>query len=128
MSIPTLLEVEIEDQFESLHKAKFGSEEYTAGVNGLTKLLGTYKEMNEFEHNAIEEQKNREFDKEFKEKQMRENKKSQWFRYGIDIASLVLPLGVAIWGTVAEFAFENDGGCITTLMGRGWLNKLLPKK
>lgn len=127
MSIPTLLEVEIEDQFEHLSKVEFGSEQYKAGVDGLTKLLDRSMEMNKLEYEAEEGQKNREIDNEFKQKQMDEEKKSRWIQNGIAAASIILPIIVAVWGTKASFKFEETG-TVTTIMGRGWINKLLPKK
>ena len=118
MSIPTLLEVEIEDQFEHLSKVEFGSEQYKAGVDGLTKLLDRSMEMNKLEYEAEEGRKNREIDNEFKQKQMDEEKKSRWVQHAI---------AAAVWGTKASFKFEETG-TVTTIMGRGWINKLLPKK
>lgn len=127
MSIPTLLEVEIEDQFEHLNKVEFGSEQYKAGVDGLTKLIDRSMEINKIEYEAEEERKNREIDNEFKQKQMDEEKKSRWVQHAISVASIILPIAAAVWGTKASFKFEETG-TITTVMGRGWINKLLPKK
>ena len=127
MSIPTLLEVEIEDQFEHLSKVEFGSEQYKAGVDGLTKLLDRSMEMNKLEYEAEEGRKNREIDNELKQKQMDEEKKSRWIQHGIALAGIILPIAAAVWGTKASFKFEETG-TVTTIMGRGWINKLLPKK
>lgn len=127
MSIPTLLEVEIEDQFEHLSKVEFGSEQYKAGVDGLTKLLDRSMEMNKLEYEAEEGRKNREIDNEFKQKQMDEDKKSRWIQHVISAAGIILPIAAAVWGTKSSFKFEETG-TVTTIMGRGWINKLLPKK
>lgn len=127
MSIPTLLEVEIEDQFEHLSKVEFGSEQYKAGVDGLTKLLDRSMEMNKLEYEAEEGRKNREIDNEFKQKQMDEEKKSRWIQHVISAAGIILPIAAAVWGTKSSFKFEETG-TVTTIMGRGWINKLLPKK
>ena len=127
MSIPTLLEVEIEDQFEHLSKVEFGSEQYKAGVDGLTKLLDRSIEMNKIEYEADEVRKNREIDNQFKQKQMDDEKKSRWVQHAISAASIILPIVAAVWGTKASFKFEETG-TITTVMGRGWINKLFPKK
>lgn len=127
MSIPTLLEVEIEDQFEHLSKVEFGSEQYKAGVDGLTKLLDRSMEMNKLEYEAEEGRKNREIDNEFKQKQMDEEKKSRWVQHVISAAGIILPIAAAVWGTKSSFKFEETG-TVTTIMGRGWINKLLPKK
>ena len=100
MSIPTLLEVEIEDQFEHLSKVEFGSEQYKAGVDGLTKLLDRSMEMNKLEYEAEEGRKNQEIDNEFKQKQMNEEKKSRWVQHAISVASIILP-------TISAVPFTN---------------------
>jgi hypothetical protein len=45
----------------------------------------------------------------------------------INVAGIVLPLLVTIWGTKVTLEFEQEGN-VTTIMGKGFFNKLLPKK
>ena len=47
--------------------------------------------------------------------------------YTINVAGIVLPLLVTIWGTKVTLEFEQEGN-VTTIMGKGFFNKLLPKK
>ena len=47
--------------------------------------------------------------------------------YTINVAGIVLPLLVTIWGTNVTLEFEKEGN-VTTIMGKGFFNKLLPKK
>jgi hypothetical protein len=70
---------------------------------------------------------NQKNDEEFKRKQFEEEQLDRWIRNGIAVAGIVIPTLVTIWGTKKSFEFEKDG-TITTIMGRGFINKLLPKK
>ena len=47
--------------------------------------------------------------------------------YAVNVAGIVLPLLVTIWGTKVTLEFEQEGN-VTTIMGKGFFNKLLPKK
>lgn len=60
-------------------------------------------------------------------RQFEEDRKHRRIQTGISIAGIVLPIVVTIWGTKKSFEFEKEG-TITTIMGRGFVNKLLPKK
>ena len=116
MSIETKLGYEIENRFTDLEKMEAGTEEYTKTVEGLAKLL---EKQIEFE--KLEAEKNE------KIQEHEENRKERWVKNGIAIAGIVIPTAVTIWGTVKSFEFEKEG-TITTIMGRGFINKLLPKK
>ena len=127
MNNATLLEVEIQDQFERLRKTEFGTEQYKTGVDGLTKLIDRSIEIDKLSHEFKKERENQKVDTEFKEKQMAKDKKSEMIHNVIAIAGIVLPLLVTIWGTNVSLKFE-ESGTVTTIMGRGFINKLLPKK
>lgn len=127
MNNATLLEVEIQDQFERLRKTEFGTEQYKTGVDGLTKLIDRSIEIDKLSHEFKKERENQKLDTEFKEKQMAKDKKSEMIHNVIAIAGIVLPLLVTIWGTNVSLKFE-ESGTVTTIMGRGFINKLLPKK
>lgn len=127
MSISALLETEIMDEFEELRKTDFGSEQYKIGVEGVTKLLDRSIEFDKFENEVGKESKNREYDNKLKEQQISDDKKYRWVQSGITVAGIVLPLIVTVWGTRTSLKFEEEG-TVTTIMGRGFINKLLPKK
>ena len=58
---------------------------------------------------------------------MEEEKKDRLVKNCISIGGIVLPVAVTIWGTLKSLKFE-ESGTVTTIMGRGFINKLLPKK
>jgi hypothetical protein len=123
MAIKTILDQEIEDEFAKLDEMKKGTDEYKTTVDGLTKLLDR--------HIEIEKQKTeaevREEERKLKLKQMEDDKKDRWFKNGIAVAGIVIPSAITIWGTIKSIKFEQTG-TITTIMGRGFISKLLPKK
>ena len=127
MSIKQTLNDEIENQLEEIGKMEVGSEKYTSAVNGVTKLLHKSIEMDKLEQEAEYNEKERDFDHYYKRVQIQEESKHKWIDRGVTVLGIVLPLGCTIWGTMKSLRFEKDG-TVTTIMGRGFINKLLPKK
>ena len=76
---------------------------------------------------AKEAEAQAEFERKLKIKQMEEDRKDRLIKNGIAIAGILLPIGLSVWGTFKSFEFEKEG-TITTIMGRGYINKLIPKK
>lgn len=127
MDIEALLKREIEDEFEVFENMTLGTEDYKMTIDGLTKLLDRHIELKKVDYDHEEKAKNREYDNQLKVKQMEEDRKDRWIKNGIAIASFVIPSLITIWGTKKSFEFEKTG-TITTIMGRGFLNKLISKK
>ena len=123
MKIKETLYKEIEDEFQVLSEIKVGTDEYKSSVDGLTKLLDRAIEIEK--HEA--EMKEREAERIAKNIQVAEEQKDRVVKNYISAGGVVLPLLVTIWGTLKSFKFEKDG-TVTTIMGRGFINKLLPKK
>lgn len=123
MGIKEALYQEIEDEFQVLSEIKVGTDEYKSSVDGLTKLLDRAIEIEK--HEA--EMKEREAERIAKNIQVAEEQKDRVVKNYITAGGVVLPLLVTIWGTLKSFKFEQDG-TVTTIMGRGFINKLLPKK
>lgn len=116
MSIENLFDVEIADAFEVLGRLDKTSDEYKTLANVLMGLSDRRIEMEKVE-NEIHE----------KEVERKDERIHKFITYGITIGTTVLTVGVAVWGTKASFEFEKEG-TITTIFGRGWVNKLLPRK
>ena len=121
--IDTLLNEEIEAEFEALDKLNFGSEEHKVAVDGLTKLVDRAIELEKIANERADKEK----EIEMKAQQMADENKDRLFRNGITIAGIVVPSVITIWGTLKSFKFEETG-TVTTIIGRGFINKLLPKK
>ena len=123
MKIKETLYKEIEDELQALNEIEVGTDEYKSSVDGVTKLLDRAIEIEK--HDA--EMKEREAERIAKNIQVAEEQKDRVVKNYIAAGGVVLPLLVTIWGTLKSFKFEKDG-TVTTIMGRGFINKLLPKK
>ena len=138
VNIETLLYDEIETEFDKLSQLEPGTEQHKVAADTLAKLMDKAIEMDKVEidcnarKEALESElqmKRQQFDSEqlIKQKQLDDEKKDRLVKNIIGAAGVVLPLIVTIWGTKVSLKFEEEG-TFTTIMGRGFINKLLPKK
>lgn len=118
---------EINAEFEDLSKMALGTEEYKVTVDGLTKLMDRAIDMKKFDTEYAERIENQKMDNCLKHRQLDEERKDRLIKNGISIAGIVIPSLITIWGTVKSMEFEKEG-TITTIIGRGFINKLIPKK
>ena len=116
MNIETLLHKEIVSEFQNLKGMELGTEQYVKTVDTLGKLMDRAIEMEKLGLESKEKAELRE-----------DEKKDRVIRNTIAIAGIVVPSIITVWGTLKSIEFEKDG-TITTIMGRGFINKLLPKK
>lgn len=116
MNIEKLLIAEIESEFENLNDLEAGSEEYKATVEGLTKLYDRALEEKRLDIECMREAE-----------KMAEDRKNRIVQYALSAAGILIPTLVTIWGTNKSLKFEEEG-TVTTIMGRGFISKLLPKK
>lgn len=126
-NIETLLHEEIQDGFDALSRMERGTETHKTTVDEVAKLFDKAIEIEKLEMEAKEREKAREIEASLKRAQMEEDRKDRRVKNRIAIGGIVLPLAVTIWGTFKTFRFEETG-TITTMMGRGFINKLIPKK
>ena len=127
MEFENLLTEEIQAEIETLKGMELGSEPYKVAVDGITKLIDRSIDIEKYSAESKEKAEEKELEVYWKERESAEEKKDRRIKDGIAIAGIVLPIIVTIWGTKASFKFEEEG-TITTIMGRGFINKLLPKK
>lgn len=124
------LDTEISSLLSSLEGVASGSNEYKAVLEDVSKLIEKRNEIDKMEL-ELEKYKLSERSEQYKidkEKELNEyNKKNQIITHAISIGSIVIPVFVTIWGTYKTLKFEETG-TVTTIMGRGFVNKLIPKK
>ena len=118
-----MLHEEIQAELEELKKIEVGSDEYKVAVDGVTKLMDRAIEIDKLNAEVQEKIESREVETDLKLKQMEEDKKDRRTLNGIAIAGIVIPSGVAIWGTLKTLKFEEIG-TITTSAGREHVRKL----
>ena len=127
MTIEDLLVDELDAQFEKLRTEQLKPEEEKAVVDTLTKLMDRKIEMDRVHNEYVDKEAIRENDKLMKQQQLEDEKKDRLIKNILSAAGIALPLLVTIWGTKVSLKFEEEG-TFTTIMGRGFINKLLPKK
>lgn len=127
MSIRNLLDEEIQDEFEELKKMELGSDNYKTTVDGVIKLVDRAIEIDKFVAEGEDKEVSRDIDTEWKTIQMDNEKKERLIQNSIAISGIIIPVVVTIWGTLKTFKFEEEG-TVTSMLGRGFINKLLPKK
>lgn len=127
MNIEHLLYDEIENEFEKLRDKTPGSDEHKAIVDEIVKLMDRAIEMEKVNNDCQDKTEVRENDQAMKKQQMEDEKRDRLIKNTISVAGIVLPLIVTIWGTKVSLKFEEEG-TFTTIMGRAFVNKLLPKK
>ena len=127
MSIKDLLHEEIENRLSDLGRMDPKSDEYKAATDGVTKLMDRAIEMDKFDSECEKEARNREFDEEFRITQAKEERKDRIVKNIIAGAGVLLPIGLTIWGTKTSLKFEETG-TVTTAVGRGFINRLFPRK
>ena len=142
--IKTLLDENISDELSNLGELELGSEQYKIAVEGIAKLMDKKIEIEKIERDAKVKEKDHELEsrkvegdltdkaksREIETKKLEQitnEKEDQKFKNGIAIASIVVPSLITIWGTFKTLKFEETG-TVTTIMGRGFVNKLIPKK
>lgn len=122
----TLLFKEIDDELNELSKMEIGTDKYKATADVIAKLTDRAIELKKMDIEIAEKVENRKQD-QLKIKQIEDEKIDRIVRNAISIAGIVVPVVVTVWGTIVTLKFEETG-TVTTIMGRGFVNKLLPKK
>ena len=127
MKIETLLHDEIENEFGELKRMQVGTDEYKTAVDGLTKLVDRAIELEKNNVEHLERVESRAIEADLKQQQINDEKKDRVKKNVIAVAGIVIPSVITVWGTLKSLKFEEEG-TVTTIMGRGFINKLLPKK
>lgn len=127
MSTKKLLEEEIQSEIEEISKMEVGSDKHKSATEALAKLMDKYNEMDKLELEYQDKYDNREEDRRLKEKQLQHDKKDALVKNVLTGVSVVGGFALTIWGTCKSIKFEETGS-FTTIMGRGFIQKLLPKK
>ena len=127
MDIENLLYDEIGTDFKKLRDKEPGSDEHKAIVDEITKLMDRAIEMKKIENDCDDKTAIRENEQLARMQQMDEDKKDRLVKNVLNAVGIILPLLVTIWGTKVSMNFEKEDS-FTTIMGRGFINKLLPKK
>ena len=124
--LETLFQEEIQEEFEELGKLEVGTDKYKTAVDGLTKLCDRAIELEKIKTDAELKQDQQNVDAELRAEQLKDERKDRVVKNCLTGAGIVIPTAVTIWGTIKSIKFEETG-TITTIMGRGFIQKLRPK-
>ena len=127
MNLEKKLHAEIGREIDILEGLEVGTESYKTLVDGVTKLTDRAIEIDRFNAEVEAKAEVQKFENELKLKQMKEEKIDRIAKNCLSAVGIILPIVITVWGTKASFEFEKEG-TVTTIMGRGFINKLLPKK
>ena len=125
--IRDLLGEEIKTEIRDLSTFEPGSKEKSIAIEDLAKLykLRIDETRNEWDFN--EKYESRDSDIQFKKDQLEEQVKDRYFRLGLEVAGIVLPLiFYAVW-MKRGFRFEETGTFTSTTF-RGLFNRFKPTK
>lgn len=123
MNIENKLYVEISDELDKLNGMEMGSDQHRAAVDGLAKLMDKAIEMERIHIDETAKADN----KAIELQKMRDENLDRLVKNVLTAVSVVGGFALTVWGTKTSIKFEETG-TITTIMGRGFINKLLPKK
>lgn len=134
MSTKQLLEEEIQSEIEEISKLEVGSEKHKAASEALAKLLDKYNDLEKAEIESQDKYEDREAERDYreaerqlKEAQLKHDKIDSIIKNVLTGVTFVGGCALTIWGTKVSMKFEETGS-FTTIMGRGFIQKLLPKK
>lgn len=115
-SIKAMLSEEIASEIESISQMLPGSDEHAAAVEDLVKLYKLGIEEAKIELDTDEKRRRRVMDKEhhnadneLEQRQLEERVKDRYFRFGAEVAGIVLPLAFYAFWMNRGFKFEETG-------------------
>lgn len=127
MSIKSLLDEEIRSEIEEVSKIEVGSDQHKVSVDSLAKLLDKHIELEKLEADAQEKYESRIAEQDLKREQIKNDKRDSIVKNVLTGVSVIGGFGLTVWGTCKSLKFEETG-VVTSIMGRGFIQKLLPKK
>jgi len=122
-----LLAEEIKEEIRNLSDLNPGSEEKSKAIDDVAKLYKLRIEETKAEWDFQAKYESMERDDEMKKNQLVQEVRNRYFRVGIDVAGVVLPLiFYAVW-MQRGFKFEETGAYTSTTF-RGLFNRFRPTK
>ena len=129
-NVKKMLNDEIERQFGDLSTLTSGSDEKAKAIEELVKLyrLKIEETKTELEFNEKLERRKMEINQFNKEKaQQKEQCKERYFKFGIEVAGIILPLMFYASWMKKGFKFEETG-TFTSSTFKGLINRFRPTK
>ena len=125
--IRDLLGEVIKTEIRNLSTLEPGSKEKSTAIEDLAKLYRLRIEETRNEWDFNEKYESRDSDMQFKKNQLEEQVKDRYFRFGVEVASIILPLIFYAAWMKRGFKFEETGTFTSTTF-RGLFNRFRPTK
>ena len=125
MNIENLLYEEIQAEFEGLRGMEVGTDKHRATVDAVVKLCDRAIEVRKFDIDTRAKEKERETELKMKLEQIKEDRKDRFWKNGIAIAGIGLPVVSMYLVFLKTLEFEKEG-TITVSMGRSIIQKFVP--
>lgn len=126
---------EISSGISAIQNVEINTDEYGKAVDNIAVLTEKTIKLKELEMEKSRHDEELRIERMRAEaeidKQQAETKSRKWDKWidrGIKILEIGVPVVTVIWGTHYTFKYESEGYMPTTLLGKGFVNKLLPKK
>ena len=126
-NIKELLNEEICNQINKLPNMTLGSEEHSVAVKSITELYQLRIDEIKAENDRINSANLQAADEQLKKDQLSEQIKDRYFKLGMGVAELVLPLAFYAAWMKKGFKFEENGTFTSTTF-RGLFGKFKPTK
>jgi len=125
--IRDLLGEEIKTEIRDLSTLEPGSKEKSTAIEDLAKLYRLRIEETRNEWDFNEKYESRGSDIQFKKDQLEEQVKDRYFKLGVEVASIILPLMFYAAWMKRGFRFEETGTYTSTTF-RGLFNRFKPTR
>lgn len=127
MNIETRLNDEIETVHDKLMSLEPGTEEYEKVFKEYLALNNQAIELYRIEADSEDKTAARESAQELEKQKAKGETVNRIAQAAINVAGIVLPLILTVWGTKTTLKFEEEG-TVTTTAGRNFFNQLFRKK
>ena len=141
MEFKNNLERTINTGLEQMNQLNVTSTEFKNGANNLSTLMESWTNMEKLENelylkreeivsnhdvkmneNDIKREEN-----DIKRKQMKSEGRHKWADRFVKVLDIAVPATITVVGTLLTFAFEENG-CVSTQIGRDYLNRIVTKR
>jgi hypothetical protein len=131
--IKGLLRNEIQEEIEALSNLEAGTDEHKSTIDGVTKLMDRFNEMEKLDIERLDKAENRKAEKEkqqieteLKQKQMKDEQIDRWVKTGTVLFTTIGGWMFMRWGAKNAWKFEEHG-TITSGPGRKFMDMIFRK-
>lgn len=126
-NVKDLLKEELVNEILAISSMDAGSEEERKAVDNFNVLYKLNLEQQKIDNDLAHREKQLDFDASKEEQRIEEEKRNKYIQWGIDIASLVLPLSLYTKWLSKGFKFEQTGTFTSTTF-RDLLKHIKPRR